>query len=163
MPEHFIGNIADWEGNRCDFCDLEKERNTFMSEILYDWYPKNSLTKPVVYYRLIESIRNTLITKTTKNNINLKKESAKTVFRLSDKITISSLTNSVFLIYDWNTHHYFKCSSELIKIVLIWKNPLTIQQFKEHVNLKFPNIIDEEDLDIIISKIIKDKYLLQCD
>ena len=162
LPEHFIGNIADWDGNKCDFNDLEKERNAFMRETLYDWYPQNSLTKPVVYYRLIESIRNTLIIKSNNSKIDLQKESDKTVYRLSDKIIISSLTNSVFLIYNWNTHHYFKCDSEFIKIMLIWKIELTIQQFKYHVNLKYPNIIDEKNLDVIISKIIKDKYLLQC-
>lgn len=163
LPEHFIGNIADWEGNKCDFNDLEKERNTFMREILYDWYPQNPLTKPVVYYRLIESIRNTLIIKSNKNNYNLNIESDQTVYRLSDRITISSPRNSVFLMYNWNTHHYFKCSSELIKIILLWKESLTIQQFKACVNSKFPNRLDAKNLDIIISKIIKDKYLLKCD
>ena len=153
MPEHFIGNIADWEGKKTNYRELEVERNNFMRDTLYNWYPKNAITLPVVYYRLMESIRNTLIIKANSSTIEcLSSYKEESTLVLSDKIMVTYLSHNRYLVYDWNSHHYFRCNSTLLKIILEWKAPMTREQFKKVVLTKYKDLITEYDLNILISK-----------
>ena len=160
LPEHFIGNIADWEGRKSNYWELEVERNNFMRDILYNWYPKNAITLPVVYYRLMESIRNTLIIKANSTIERLSSFKEETTLVLSDKTIVTYLSHNRFLVYDWNSHHYFRCNSTLLKIILEWKTPMTREQFKKVILTKYKDLITEYDLNILISKFTSEYHFL---
>ncbi len=160
LPEHFIGNIADWQGEKSNYSELESERNNFMREILYNWYPKNAITSPVVYYRLMESIRNTLIIKANSTNGCLSSDKEDVTLVLSNKTIVTYLSPHRFLVYDWNSHHYFRCNKTLIKIILEWKTPMTREQFKERILTEYKDLITENDLNILISKFISEYHFL---
>ena len=160
LPEHFIGNIADWEGKKSNYWELEVERNNFMRDILYNWYPKNAITLPVVYYRLMESIRNTLIIKANSTIERLSSFKEEATLVLSDKTIVTYLSHNRFLVYDWNSHHYFRCNSTLLKIILEWKAPMTREQFKKVILTKYKDLITEYDLNILISKFTSEYHFL---
>ena len=159
LPEHFIGNTAEWEGKKSDYWELEIERNNFMRDILYNWYPKNAFTLPVVYYRLMESIRNTLIIKAN-STVECLSSYKEATLMLSDKTVVTYLSHDRFLIYDWNSHHYFRCNSTLIKVILEWRYPMTIEQFKKRILAKYNNLITESDLNILISKFTSEYHFI---
>ena len=60
-----------------------------MREVLYNWYPKNAITSPAVYYRLMESIRNTLIIKANSTNECLSSDKEDATLVLSDKYIVT--------------------------------------------------------------------------
>ena len=159
LPEHFIGNTAEWEGKKSNYMELEIERNNFMRDILYNWYPKNAFTLPVVYYRLMESIRNTLIIKAN-STVECLSSYKEATLMLSDKTVVTYLSHDRFLIYDWNSHHYFRCNSTLIKVILEWRYPMTIEQFKKRILAKYNNLITESDLNILISKFTSEYHFI---
>ena len=61
--EVFLGNIAEsWSdvNGPVDRAALNKERNSIMRDLLYDWMPPKTLTPVNFYYRLAENLRLTL-------------------------------------------------------------------------------------------------------
>lgn len=96
LPSDFLGNFIEYARD-FNYKFIEQERNDFMRETLYPWYPETALTKPVVFYRLCETIRNTLLW----NSFELKEKniSHNTKFFHFEKEAI---------IYKWNDHQIIK-------------------------------------------------------
>lgn len=152
-PKYFIGNTANYTNVVLQDFNLEKERNDFMREQLYPWYPPYSLTKPIVFYRLSESSRNTL---TVKSNSATKTKQEKTLYVLDPEIVFFSFDES-FLVYSFSTHHYMSCNKSVVKIISKFKTPQTIENFKNNVEFKNYSL---QDIDILIKKLINDGYII---
>ncbi len=93
-PFDFIDNFVNYELEE-SYNNLDKERNEFMRDILYPWMPKTALIKPVILYRLSETIRNTLLWSNKEYD-----------FILPSKQVTFILNNHKY-IYDWKTHKIF--------------------------------------------------------
>ncbi len=73
--DDFLDNILYWKRNEdTQENQLFRERDQFMREILYPWMPINSFVKPYLFYRLSETIRNTLIWKCKENHTIIERE-----------------------------------------------------------------------------------------
>lgn len=68
-PRYFMGNLVSWDCAEVPFQEerLKLERDGFMREQLYPWMPEDALVSPHIFYRLMETVRNTLTTKDSAN------------------------------------------------------------------------------------------------
>lgn len=64
-PHYFLGNLVAWDCAEAPFREdeLKAERDGFMREQMYPWMPEDALIYPHIFYRLMETIRNTLTVK----------------------------------------------------------------------------------------------------
>lgn len=108
-PDEFLGNMVDYN---C-FVDSESKesidikRNEFMRELLYPWMPIASHIKPNIYYRLTETIRNTLIWKDLTENKVAKGKDEELVYCKSPSIVAWRESKDSYKVYDWYTHHFY--------------------------------------------------------
>ena len=131
---HFIGNLVDWDSSivRFDKNVLEMERDNVMRQLLYPWMPKTALISPHIFYRLSETIRNTLTSKV------LYKEQKKgdilpeITIGLSDYIkgfsvlSFGGIEEQYF--YNWHNHNYLMCDKEYAALMYDLKQPLKISK-----------------------------------
>ena len=162
-PIDFIGNQIGWDDNlKTPDYILEKERNHFMRDQLYDWMPRNALVTPVLFYRLAETIRNTLIWKASDSLMSKKKKfSIESILLFSDEITVfSSIESDLYIAYNWNTHHYLKCSDVIFDIETEWKSAKSA--YDGIYNLVFVKgyFISLDDAYIYIEKMVKYGHLI---
>lgn len=153
-PKYFIGNIAKYSSVVQSESDIEKERNNFMREQLYPWYPIYSLTKPTVFYRLSESSRNTLTVKSKKN---VEKNQSKSLLYILDSEIVFYHFDKSFLVYNFSTHHYMRCNKSMIKIISKFKTPQNIESMKN--SIEFSNY-SSQDIDIFLNKLIEYGYII---
>lgn len=153
-PKYFIGNIAKYTGVVLSESNLEKERNDFMREQLYSWYPLYSLTKPTVFYRLSESSRNTLTVKSKKK---IEKKQIKFPLYILDSEIVFYHFDKSFLVYNFSTHHYMRCNKPMIKIISKFKTPQNIENMKNSV--EFSNY-STRDVDIFLNRLIEYGYIV---
>lgn len=126
-----LGNIAIYDKM---YDELDEERDTFMKEQLYPWFPIDSVITPHIFYRLSETIRNTLIWK-EKKTFNQKSNN------MSLQLSYQFIKNISFYhspdeelyvnIYNWNTHRYFKAPFEFYELLTSFSNPI---EMKEMIN-----------------------------
>lgn len=153
-PKYFIGNIAKYSSVVQSESDIEKERNIFMREQLYPWYPIYSLTKPTVFYRLSESSRNTLTVKSRKN---VEKNQSKSLLYILDSEIVFYHFDKSFLVYNFSTHHYMRCNKSMIKIISKFKTPQNIESMKN--SIQFSNY-SSQDIDVFLNKLIEYGYII---
>ena len=115
---HFIGNLVDWDSSIVHFdkSALEAERDHVMRQLLYPWMPKTALIFPHLFYRLSETIRNTLTSKV------LHKEHKSIDFLPEATICLSPYTKNFPVasyggieeqyFYNWHNHNYLMCDKE---------------------------------------------------
>lgn len=153
-PKYFIGNVAQYTSTVLSESNLEKERNDFMREQLYSWYPIHSLTKPTVFYRLSESSRNTLTIKSKKK---VEKNQNKPLLYILDSEIVFYHFDESFLVYNFTTHHYMRCNSSMIKIVAKFKTPQNIENMKNSIELLN---YSTQDVDIFLNRLIEYGYII---
>jgi len=156
-PKYFVGNYAEYITNFTRNSDLEKERNDFMREQLYPWYPTYAITNPVVFYRLSESSRNTLTSKAQENQDYLKQIDNNASYIL-DSETVFRFWDNQFFVYNFTTHHYMRCNRIVIKILSKFKTTQTIESVKNCAELMN---YSSKDIDNLMMKLIKDGYVIE--
>lgn len=162
----FLGNVLQWErGDNTQKSQLVKERDQYMKEILYPWMPINSFIKPYLFYRLSETIRNTLIWKCQKNKtiFNFKKSlTSHEKIIISDTLVYSFDSNrNVYIIYNWSTHHYMIGNEHLIFIFRLFRKAYTIPQSINKLVSCNSAIYTSDDLKILLFKLYQQGYLIK--
>lgn len=171
--DELLGNIAIY--NKM-YDNLDKERDTFMKEQLYPWFPIDSIISPHIFYRLSETIRNTLIWKEEKNvNQYHDNEFIQTKYKFINNISFyrSKDVDSFVIIYNWNTHRYFKAPLAFYELLTSFSNPFEIKEminksmsglFKnvsfDECYALFANLIELGFLVPVIEEAFSDMYLV---
>lgn len=125
--EELLGNITVYNEM---YDALDKERDGFMKEQLYPWFPVDSIISPHIFYRLSETIRNTLIWKEEKTFNQHNNEFIKTKYKFLNNISLfySKDVDSFVIIYNWNTHRYFKSPLEFYELLTSFSIPTEIKE-----------------------------------
>jgi len=109
-PKEFIGNMINYECLAMDegTDSIDYKRNEFMRETLYPWMPPTAQIKPNIFYRLSETIRNTLVWQCKSS------PSRNNALHYMKANSISSWKDGSgnYKIYDWFTHNLFLFSNE---------------------------------------------------
>jgi len=116
-PFDFLGNMVSFQ---CPTMDESREsidfkRNEFMREILYPWMPETAQIKPNIFYRLSETIRNTLVWHSKKIETSLELQKAKKLYTRASTISTWESSEGQWMVYDWTTHNLYLFSSEDFK------------------------------------------------
>lgn len=117
VGKYFLGNLADWDCAEEPFrrSKLEHQRNQVMHDLLYPWMPPTALTRPHIFYRLSETVRNTLTFKT--NNVIFKKSLDALTGIRNDALTVLVEPDPYdvtkrWRLYSWETHQSILLSEE---------------------------------------------------
>lgn len=117
LTSEFLGNMVEFSvaDSKESKESIDIKRNEFMREYLYPWMPKNAVIKPNVFYRLSETIRNTLIwrCKDTLQNLSVVDSS---FYRRNECLSEWQLSDGSYLIYDWMTHRLFSLEPSLYSV-----------------------------------------------
>jgi len=163
-PVYYLGNALDWYSSKKNYDNLSLERDQLMRNILYPWMPSRSLTQPHIFYRLSETIRNTLIWKdkaysSTKSyiydndNEQQYKSDNLTIF-YDEKITL-------YYIYSWSSHHYMLGNDSVVMLLEIFKTPKTVDDaldvLRKQVSCEYTN----EDFKKLIEKLVFYQHLIK--
>ena len=162
--QDFLGNILQWDRGH----DLEKqlfvERDQYMREILYPWMPADASVKPHIFYRLSETARHTLRWKFQGNSaISISDDSS--INPQTELLFPSTLVygfdtkRNVYVIYNWQTHHYMIGNEHLIFILNFFKTAHTISDAIDYLTIYDPNVYILKDLNILFLKLYQRGYL----
>lgn len=166
-PLHdFLGNILQWDmGN-----NLEKqlfiERDQYMREMLYPWMPTDASLKPHIFYRLSETIRHTLKWKAQEND-NISTMNASSIDPQTNLFVPNTLVygfdakRNIYIIYNWQTHHYMIGNKRLIFILDFFKTVHTISDAIDYLAMYDPNVYIPEDLKGLFLKLYQRGYLIE--
>lgn len=164
--QDFLGNILQW--NRGS--NLEKqlfiERDQYMREMLYPWMPVDSSVKPHIFYRLSETARHTLKWKAQENNtistIDASLIDSQTKVFIPDTLAYGFDTKrNVYIIYNWQTHHYMIGNKHLIFILNFFKTVHTISDAIDYLTIYDPCVYIPEDLKGLFLKLYQRGYLIE--
>lgn len=107
----FLGNMVDFGcvSSRESRESIDIKRNEFMRETLYPWMPRQALIKPNIFYRLSETIRNTLIWHSKDEQYaEISKPIKNGVYTKSSYLSEWSGRDDSYMIYNWFTHRLFQ-------------------------------------------------------
>ena len=107
--DDFIGNFAQFNMNRENQL-LDAQRGNVMRDELYPWMPHTSLLTSVIFYRLSEASRMTLLWATEKPAV-LSNRKGKI---LNSNISIVPRKDSIIL-YNWDNHCIFSVEPDAFK------------------------------------------------
>ncbi len=145
-PHYFMGNLVSWDCEEIPFQEerLKQERDDFMREELYPWMPEDALVSPHIFYRLMETVRNTL---TMKGGVNRFKEQPigpKTRMKWNqDVITHSRLC------YNIREHQKMLSSIDMGRIEKIFEGPISLEEAAERLKNNMIGYTLEEAEEIV--------------
>ncbi|CAK7046729.1 hypothetical protein [uncultured Tissierella sp.] len=129
----FLGNFANYNYSS-DMIKLDNERNTVMKNTLYPWMPNTSLLSPIIYYRLAESLRMTLLWAANSNNSDTLNDFTPK-YELNKNISI--IENGYIIIYIWDNHCIVKYDKDTFqKISSMDINNLPPNVLEQSINKK---------------------------
>lgn len=164
--QDFLGNILPWDRGS----DLEKrlfiERDKYMREILYPWMPVNASIKPHIFYRLSETARHTLRWKSQRNcmistNDVPSIEPQTEIFVPNTLVYSFDAKRNVYIIYNWQTHHYMIGNKHLIFIFDFFKTAHTILDAINYFTMYDSNVYIFDDLKVLLLKLYQRGYLTE--
>lgn len=137
-PHDFVGNFVDYFSYDADDPRqiIDNERIQFMGKVLYPWMPKTAMTKAHIFYRLSETIRNTLFwaesieAKEAPGEVNQHTE-----YILSPDIVWWEEDNKCF-VYNWASHYLFECKMNGLLFSQPTELDKTSPAFREAINAK---------------------------
>lgn len=106
----FLGNMVDFE---CETMtetkrSIDIKRNEFMRETLYPWMPVTAQIKPNIFYRLSETIRNTLVWHSDLVNKESTPLAEPERYKKSDYLSAWKDSEEYYRVYDWITHRLYQ-------------------------------------------------------
>lgn len=161
IPDYYIANIVGWSGINNFTSDLlSHERDKIMKDILYPWMPLNATLKPYIFYRLSETIRNTLYWK--EKPIKEEKQLDKQSILLKNKnVTISYQSNQeIYIIYNWSNHHYMIGNENTLKVFHAFNSSDRVEDAIKKLCLIDSKLFRENDLMNLIYKLFSLDYLI---
>ncbi len=123
-PHYFLGNLVAWDCAEVPFQEerLKMERDDFMRETLYPWMPEDALISPHIFYRLMETVRNTLIVKDKGED-----RRAETGPDLRMKWNPSVIVCSQ-LCYNVREHQKIVATIDMTKVKQVFEEPISIDE-----------------------------------
>ena len=123
-PHYFLGNLVEWDCAETPFWEdkLKAERDDFMREQMYPWMPEGALIYPHIFYRLMETIRNTL---TIKDRIDERK---KVIERGSLVRWNSSAIICSNIIYNIKRHQKIISNINMMAVKKIFDEPIVVEE-----------------------------------
>lgn len=160
LPSYFLGNIVDWsDADNFSSNMLADERDKFMRDVLYPWMPHNATLPPYIFYRLSETIRNTLYWK-EKETPDIPQIKEQSYLVVNSNITISYQdTRSIYIIYNWNTHHYMIGNNNTLKVFEIFSTACELKDGLLQLYNLNPKLYPIDDLKMLIKKLYSLGYL----
>lgn len=128
-PQHFLGNLVDWD---CTFApfdqnSLEMERNALMRRELYPWIPETALVQPHVFYRLSETLRNTLVWRDRQKDDGKTSLKGQSILRQARDMTFVParlyVPQELDLYYHFKTHDQMKGTEHLKALLDCFNEP----------------------------------------
>ncbi|CBS85521.1 protein of unknown function [Azospirillum lipoferum 4B] len=120
--------------------------------------PSTSLIDPVVYYRLSETIRNTLTWK-SQRTVNSKIEaSGRSQIILNNNLVFLRKQDGSYIAYNWDNHHYMEGDETLRNIIEEWRNPLQLDFGLANICQKYG--MHEDDVRSYLAKMLKYHHLV---
>lgn len=160
-PSEFLGNWVSYTTNTA-YSVLLDEQDQFMREKLFPWMPNNSIVKPHIFYRLSETIRNTLIWKSKELVNDTKIFYSYMHLKTTNNLTIEfDKTSDMYLIYNWNNHHYMKGNQLLVNVLQEWNVSQNVTKGIHTLTTNNPEVYSEDDLVVLLKKLIYFEYLLE--
>lgn len=104
--DDFLGNFVQFNMNR-DNQMLDNLRTNVMREVLYPWMPNTSLLTSVIFYRLTEASRMTLLWAAEKKQ-NLREVKHN---KLNPNLSFISIEDKI-LLYNWDNHCIFSVNHD---------------------------------------------------
>lgn len=160
LPNYFIGNIIQWNGaDNFSSNMLADERDKFVRDVLYPWIPYNASLPPYIFYRLSETIRNTLFWK--EQEIVIRPEiTEQSCLVVNNNITVSYQdSRNIYIIYNWDTHHYMIGNHHTLKIFEVFNTACKLYTGLKQLNSINPKLYPINDLKILIKKLHSLGYL----
>ena len=131
----FLGNLVMWNCAEIPFKEeqLKKERDSIMREQLYPWLPENALVSPHIFYRLLETTRNTLFMRMNTAKPNFKEELLLTsTYQLyPSNIVLSEQAekqDNSLKYYSFKQHACMELSGDYVQFLSIAKKPTTFSE-----------------------------------
>lgn len=134
-PKYFLGNIINrWTDENGPFQNqlLSEEQTKVMREMLYPWMPASALTPPHIFYRLSETVRNTLVWKANDPKWYEDKRptriEAEKRLCLAPKTVRKGLEAKSYLWYNWIQHSFVVVEKEYHDLLSQFYVPKTIRE-----------------------------------
>ena len=121
-PKYFLGNLVKWDCEEVPFLEeeLEEERDEFMRAELYPWMPESSFISPHIFYRLMETIRNTMLTENGYTNNDMVREVNKLIWNPQTVVWENGC-------YNWESHTSASGNWMLEKIKKMFETGMTME------------------------------------
>lgn len=123
-PHYFLGNLVAWDCAETPFREdkLKAERDGFMREQMYPWMPEDALIYPHIFYRLMETIRNTL---TIKDRVDERKEmiGRGSLVRWNSSAIICSN-----MIYNIKRHQKIISNINVVAVKKLFDEPIAVEE-----------------------------------
>jgi hypothetical protein len=160
-PSDFIGNIIGWD-DPLKMLDsiLERERNSFMRSMMFGWMPAKSIVTPTIFYRLSETIRNTLTWKSRANPVHKTAISMATTIKTSSDVVVMQQSDGDYVAYNWKTHHHMKGNKALADIINEWRYEKKVYHGVHNMIYKHGWFRNEADALVYINKLVLHGHLL---
>lgn len=160
-PSFYLGNILQWESVSVDMQLLTRQRDQFMREILYPWMPTHSFTPPYIFYRLSETIRNTLLWK--RHSLwptGIDDDIFSHKVHTGDLTIYYENTKGIFYIYSWNSHHFMIGNHCLVDFIDAFQTPGILRDTLEAYYKTMPYQYTIDDMRTLARRLIIDQYLI---
>lgn len=160
LPCYFIGNIVQWRGvDNFSSSMLSDERDKFVRDTLYPWMPHNATLPPYIFYRLSETIRNTLYWK-EKEIPRPAEMTDQCYLTVNPNITFSYQGNrNIYIIYNWDTHHYMIGNHNTLKVFDTFNTACELKTGLIQLNNINPKLFPINDSKMLIEKLYSLGYL----
>lgn len=163
-PKYFIGNTLKWQHLQRDELLLAIQRDQFMRAQLYPWMPARAMTPPHIFYRLSETIRDTLFWKeralwpeqNALTHIPLKAQ-------VGDLTIIYDRRQEVYYIYNWSSHHYMLGNTSFVDLLQRFETPCNISDALDIFRRTTSCPTSVGELKSLIRRLLYEQFLLPCD
>lgn len=160
-PSFYLGNILQWKDASVNMELLARQRDQFMRETLYPWMPTHSFTPPHIFYRLSETIRDTLLWK--KDSLwpgHIEDDIFSCKVRIGDLTIYYDNSKDIFYIYSWNSHHFMIGNQCLVDFINAFRTQNILHDTLELFCETMPYQYTIDDLKILAKRLVCDQYLL---
>jgi hypothetical protein len=165
MPSHYLGNILRWQDDSINYNSISIQRDQFMRERLYPWMPSHTLTPPHIFYRLSETIRNTLIWKGLElsNSWGENAETESKKYKTSDLTIFYCGDKNLYYIYSWLSHHYMLGNDCVVSLLKIFNEASSILNSLKTLRTHIDSSYSDADFITLINRLITYQYLVDID
>ncbi len=155
-----ISNSVPWSSDGIVLETIAEERDAFMRDKMYPWMPHHSITRPYIFYRLSETIRNTLVWKSS-HTFTLPHVSANELCMLKTSGDLSIYYDTQkkgWLVYNWFSHHYLVGNEYVLEVLKEFETGTQICAAVQNLVEKNPKVFSKSDLLVLIQRMFENHF-----